>query len=145
MLVRRSLLAMALVAGLAALAVPAAAVEPQNANWHVHDGHTTMPGHLGIAFFPTILYGSNSAENIALYLEDPATCPNATDKALLPSGLVAGMPLRAGVCFTSTKVIQVRTIGPDEQAPGGDWTLLGPTDGTVAGGPWVTYYRVTDR
>ena len=118
----------------AAAAIPASASDNQN-NWHIHDGQA-MPGHLGIAFFPTIL-GQTTAE----YLADPATCPNATDKALLPSGLVAGMPLRAGVCFTSTQVIQLRTLRPDEQAPGGGWTLLGPTDG----GTWVTYYRVTDR
>jgi hypothetical protein len=118
----------------AAATIPASASDNQN-NWHIHDGQA-MPGHLGIAFFPTIL-GQTTAD----YLADPATCPNATDKALLPSGLVAGMPLRAGVCFTSTKVIHLRTLRPDEQAPGGDWTLLGPTDG----GTWVTYYRVTDR
>ena len=118
----------------AAIALPASATDNQN-NWHIHDGQA-MPGHLGIAFFPTIL-----DQTTAEYLADPATCPNATDKALLPGGLVAEMPLRAGVCFTTTKVIHVRTLRPDEQAPGGDWTLLGPTDG----GTWVTYYRITDR
>ena len=121
----------------AAIALPASATDNQN-NWHIHDLPVgqTMPGHLGIAFFPTIL-----DQTEAEYLADPATCPNATDKALLPGGLVAEMPLRAGVCFTTTKVIQLRTLRPDEQAPGGDWTLLGPTDS----GTWVTYYRITDR
>ena len=117
-----------------AFAVPASATDNKN-NWHIHDGQA-MPGHLGIAFFPTIL-----DQTPAEYLADPATCPNATDKALLPSGLVAEMPLRAGVCFTSTKVIHLRTLRPEEAAPGGDWVLLGPTDG----GTWVTYYRITDR
>ena len=132
---RRFLMVLTLGAMLAALAaIPATATDNRN-NWHIHDGQT-MPGHLGIAFFPTIL-GLSTTD----YLADPATCPNATDKALLPSGLVAGMPLRAGVCFTTTKVIHLRTIAPDEQAPGGGWTLFGATDG----GTWVTYYRVTDR
>jgi hypothetical protein len=118
----------------AAIALPASATDNRN-NWHIHDGQA-MPGHLPKAFFPTILDQTD-----AEYLADPATCPNATDKALLPGGLVAEMPLRAGVCFTSTKVIHLRTLRPDEQAPGGVWTLLGPTDG----GTWVTYYRITDR
>lgn len=118
----------------AALAAPATATDNRH-NWHIHDGGSG-DGHLPIAFFPTIL-GQTPTE----YVQDPATCPNATDKALLPSGRVAGMPLRAGVCFTSTKVIHLRTIAPDDQAPGGDWTLLGATDG----GSWLTYYRVTDR
>jgi hypothetical protein len=119
---------------IAVAAMPTSASDNRN-NWHIHDGQS-MPGHLGIAFFPTILGLSMSD-----YLEDPATCPNATDKALLPGGLVAEMPLRAGVCFTSTKVIHLRTIRPDAVAPGGDWTSVGSTDG----GSWVTYYRITDR
>ena len=135
---RRTLLIVGVGALLAAaIAVPVMATDAQNPNWHVHDGQA-MPGHLGIAFFPTIL-GQTQQQ----YLQDPATCPNATDKALLPGGLVAGMPLRSGVCMTSTKVIHLRTIAPSDQPPGGDWTLLGPTDAAL--GSWVTYYRVTDR
>ena len=123
-----------LAASIAALAAPAAAMDNRN-NWHIHDG-AAQHGHLPIGFFPTIL-GQTQAD----YLADPAQCPNATDKALLPSGMQAGMPLRAGVCFTSTKVIHLRTLAPGEEAPGGGWTLLGPTDG----GAWLTYYQVTDR
>jgi hypothetical protein len=133
---KRFLLTLALGTALVAFAAgPVVAEDPRNPNWHIHDGGSG-PGHLGIGFFPTIL-----DQTQAEYLADPATCPNATDKALLPSGLVAEMPLRAGVCFTTDKVIHLRTLRPDEQAPGGDWTFLGPTDG----GTWVTYYRVTDR
>lgn len=132
---RRVTLILTLAAVAAAVAaLPATANDNQN-NWHIHDGGSG-PGHLGIAFFPTILGLSTAA-----YLEDPATCPNATDKALLPGGRVAEMPLRAGVCFTSTKVIHLRTIRPAEQAPAAPWQLLGPTDG----GTWLTYYHVTDR
>lgn len=132
---RRVMLILTLAAVAAALAALPAAANDNQINWHIHDGGSG-PGHLGIAFFPTILGLSPDA-----YLEDPATCPNATDKALLPSGRVAEMPLRAGVCFTSTKVIHLRTIRPDQQAPGGAWELLGATDG----GTWLTYYHVTDR
>lgn len=117
-----------------ALADSSASVLP--AEWHVHDGQTGLgPQHKGIGFFPTILGISPST-----YLLDPARCPNATDKAFLPSnGQAQSEVLRAGVCFTSTQVIEIRTIRPDAQAPGGAWTLLGTTDG----GTWVTYYIVT--
>lgn len=121
---RRFTLAVALAAALAALAVPAAATDNQN-NWHIHDGGS------GDGHYPrlssTILTG------------ETATCPNATDKSLLPSGHQANAPLRAGVCFTSTKVIHLRTIADDGAPMGGGWALLPGT------GPWYTYYLITDR
>lgn len=131
---RRFMILGAMAVTFAALAAPAAASDNKN-NWHIHDGQSGT-GHLPSAFFPSIL-------NLTLseYLADPATCPNATDKALLPNGRADEMPLRAGVCLTSTKVIHLRTLRPDEQTPGGDWTLFGSTDG----GGWVTYYLITDR
>ena len=139
---RRLIMMAAAGAALIALAAPTAANDNKS-NWHIHDvppGGSLREGHLPTAFFPGILGISLDA-----YLEDPATCPNATDKGLLPSGHQAHMPLRAGVCFTSDAVIHLRTIGADEQAPRGAWTLLGPTDLTAGGGPWYTYYLVTDR
>jgi hypothetical protein len=104
--------------------------------WHIHDGQTGLgPQHKGVGFFPTILSISTST-----YLLDPARCPNATDKAFLPSnGDAQSDVLRAGVCFTSTQVIELRTIRPYAESPGPAWTLLGFTDG----GTWVTYYIVT--
>jgi hypothetical protein len=104
--------------------------------WHIHDGQTTLgPQHKGVGFFPTILGISTST-----YLLDPARCPNATDKAFLPSnGDAQSDVLRAGVCFTGTQVIELRTIRPYAESPGPAWTLLGFTDG----GTWMTYYIVT--
>jgi len=104
--------------------------------WHIHDGQTGLGAqHKGVGFFPTILGISPST-----YLLDPARCPNATDKAFLPSnGDAQSEVLRAGVCFTSTHVIEIRTIRPDATPPGPAWTLLGFTDG----GTWITYYRVS--
>ena len=55
-------------------------------NWHVHDGGsgTDESGlvHPGLALFPAILTGGN----VDAYLSDPAYCPDATDKFLLPNG-----------------------------------------------------------
>ncbi|TAM62122.1 MAG: hypothetical protein EPN50_06770 [Chloroflexota bacterium] len=58
-------------------------------------------------------------ETMSQYLLDPAECPNATDKAFLPSnGDRQNVVLRAGTCQTSAFVIQLRTVplgvsGPD--------------------------------
>jgi len=83
--------------GATALAANEASVLPPN--WHIHDGQTALGSqHKGIGFFPTIL-GISAAQ----YLQDPARCPNATDKAFLPSfGQSEGASLRAGECQTST-------------------------------------------
>jgi len=103
--------------------------------WHVHDGQTGLgPQHKGIGFFPTIL-----GISAGTYVQDPARCPNATDKAFLPSfGDSASSILRAGVCFTSTATIQLRTVPLGVSGPEG-WSALVGTDG----GAWVTYYLVT--
>jgi hypothetical protein len=105
--------------------------------WHIHDGQVALgPQHKGIGFFPTILGVSP-----ATYLEDPASCPNATDKAFLPSfGDAEAALLRAGICQTSAYVIQLRTV-PDGVAGPDGWASL-----TTASEPgWRTFYRVTAR
>jgi hypothetical protein len=117
----------------AALANSSASTLPPE--WHIHDGQTSLGAqHKGVGFFPTILGISTST-----YLLDPASCPNATDKAFLPShGSSASEVLRAGVCFTSTQVIELRTVPLGTSGPDG-WSSLSGTDG----GGYVTYYRVT--
>jgi len=107
-------------------------------NWHVHDGQgaTLGPQHKGIGFFPAILGIAT-----AVYLRDPAQCPNATDKAFLPSADTSQGPfLRAGQCQTSTQIIHLRTVPAGTVGPDG-WSSI-----TVASEPgWVTYYLVTSR
>ena len=75
-------------------------------------------------------------------------CPNATDEGLLPPGLAQGEPLRAGVCVTSTKVIQLRLIPAGDPAPEG-WTLIPVTvPGAVSvinGVTYRTYFQLTTR
>ena len=104
-------------------------------NWHIHDGGSG-PQHKLISFFPRILGISEAA-----YLQDPARCPNATDKALLPSDPESNNDLlRAGDCMTSTTVIHLRTVPTGTAGPEG-WQSLTTT--TEPG--WVTYYLVTPR
>ena len=106
-------------------------------SWHVHDGQPALGSqHKGIGFFPAVL-----GLSVSDYLLDPAECPNATDKAFLPSfGSSEGPLLRAGQCQTSTTVISLRTVPVGTAGPEG-WSSL-----TSASEPgWVTYYRVTPR
>jgi hypothetical protein len=105
--------------------------------WHIHDGQTALGAqHKGIGFFPTILGISSGT-----YLLDPASCPNATDKSFLPSfGDRASVVLRAGMCVTSTQVIELRTLPLGSSGPAG-WSSLSGTDG----GGYVTFYQVTAR
>jgi hypothetical protein len=122
------------IASAVALAANGTGVPP---NWHVHDGQTSLgPEHKGIGFFPTVL-GVTTAE----YLQDPAECPNATDKAFLPSWDTTEAPhLRAGICVTSARTIHLRTLPVGTAGPAG-WSSL-----TTASEPgWVTYYAVTAR
>ena len=135
------LLQMSAAAILALTAYGASAVAAEDAsalppNWHIHDGQgaTLGPQHKGVSFFPTIL-GISTAE----YLQDPARCPNATDKSFLPSvGQSEGAVLRAGECQTSTAVIHIRTVPVGTDGPEG-WASL-----TTASEPgFVTYYMVT--
>jgi hypothetical protein len=141
-----------------------AAFVPQN--WHIHDGilsscpdplHPNNPWcqHKPIGFFwKTTLDGILNPYFPTLddYQADPARCPNATDKAFLPSaGSSEGAVLRAGVCFTSALVIHLRTVPPETGGPDG-WS--GPIvtsesaclDATLCPAqPWETWYLVESR
>ena len=127
--------AMTMFAGAAVATSDASNLPP---TWHVHDGKgaTLGPQHKGIGFFPAIL-----GLSVSDYLLDPAECPNATDKAFLPSFGSSEAPLlRAGHCQTSTSIISVRTVPVGTSGPDG-WGSI-----TVASEPgWVTYYSVTPR
>ena len=118
--------------GLTILLVPMAAAATAGAdqadNWHVHDGVDAPVG-----FFPTIL-GQTTAD----YLQDPAACPDATDKAFLPNGM-NGQFLRAGVCMTSTLVIHLRTSPEGAKAPASFTFLSTSVDG------FSTYFKLTPR
>jgi hypothetical protein len=109
--------------------------------WHIHNGGTCSQC-AGVAFFPKILTGGD----VNLYKQDPAECPDATDKAFLgggqPSpqppapGVNGNQPLREGICMTSTTIIHLKSIAPDQPAPDG-WTYLS------ASGGFATYYMLT--
>jgi hypothetical protein len=120
--------------GVAVAASTASALPP---NWHIHDGQASLGSqHKGIGFFPVIL-GLTASQ----YLQDPARCPNATDKALLPSvGTSAGPLLRAGECQTSTEIIHLRTVPVGTAGPEG-WSSVTPASEPG----WVTYYQVSSR
>jgi len=116
-----------------ALADSSAAELPPN--WHIHDGGSG-PQHKAISFFPRILGISEAA-----YLEDPARCPNAADKALLPSDTESNSDLiRAGDCMTSTTVIHLGTVPTGTAGPAGWQSLTTPSEPG-----FVTYYMVTPR
>jgi hypothetical protein len=119
-----------------ALADSSAAVLPPT--WHIHDvvpGDPIGPQHKAISFFPQIL-----GIDTATYLQDPARCPNAADKAFLPSvGKSNSDVVRAGVCQTSTTVIHLRTVPLDTAGPAG-WSVT-----TTSEPGTVTYYMVTPR
>ncbi len=106
-------------------------------NWHIHDGRFALGWqHKGISFFPRILGISEDA-----YLKDPARCPNATDKAFLPSDQESNSDvLRAGDCVTSTTVIHLRTVPTGTAGPAGWQSLTTPSEPG-----YVTYYMVTPR
>jgi hypothetical protein len=127
--------AMTMFAGAAVATSDASNLPP---TWHVHDGKgaTLGPQHKGIGFFPAIL-----GLSVSDYLLDPAECPNATDKAFLPSFGSSEAPLlRAGHCQTSTSIISVRTVPVGTSGPDG-WASI-----TVSSEPgWVTFYQVTPR
>jgi hypothetical protein len=116
-----------------ALADSSAAELPPN--WHIHDGGSG-PQHKAISFFPQILGISTEA-----YRQDPARCPNATDKAFLPSVEETNSDLlRAGVCMTSTTVIHLRSVPVGTAGPAGWESLTTPSEPD-----FVTYFTVTPR
>lgn len=117
------------------------------ANHHIHDCTLQPPSacqypHLAVGFFPQILNNESRVD----YLQDPAVCNDATDKALLPPLDEKPEPnqaLRAGVCFTSAWVIHLRSIDVNDPAPEG-WQ--GPIAPTVLNGvTYVTYWLLTPR
>jgi hypothetical protein len=137
---------MALGAGLLAFVAVAAAGFSSTAtpppNHHVHDC-TLPPGscvypHLAVGFFPKIL-----DEPLSTYLEDPAQCNDATDKSLLPGDPKpeGNSPLRAGVCYTTTTIIHLRSIDVGDPAPSGWSGPIAPV--TVDGVTYVTYWLLT--
>jgi hypothetical protein len=138
----RNIQAVAAVA--AALSLTAVAATPVEAdrgaynNWHVHDGGSGVDAnglvHRGLAFFPAILTGGN----VSAYLQDPAFCPNATDKLTLPAGLNGQFPI-VGVCMTNAFVIHLRAVRGDGPVPAGYQS----TGATTAGA--VVYYALTPR
>lgn len=114
--------------------------------WHIHDctSSCTFP-HAPVSFFPKILTGGD----VGAYLADPAECPDATDKALLgggeppqDGGLGPNQPLGEGICETSTTVVHLKRITPDQPTPDG-WTFL--RDDTVGGVVYATYYLLTAK
>jgi hypothetical protein len=116
-------------------------------NHHIHDcpdNHACGYPHLPVGFFPAIL-----GESRAVYLLDPAECNDATDKALLPPNDATGtprdnQPLRAGVCYTSTTLIHLRSIEARDPAPHG-WS--GPIAPVTLGNSvtYATYWLLTPR
>jgi hypothetical protein len=121
---------------------------PLPPNHHIHD--CTLPAsqcvypHLAVGFFPTILGESSTS-----YLQDPAECNDATDKTLLPPNVTSKspqeeQPLRAGVCYTSTTLIHLRSIDAYDPAPDG-WS--GPIAPVTLGNDvtYVTYWLLTPR
>src|SRR5215208_2760975 len=88
----------------AVAAAPAEADRGSYENWHVHDGGSGVDAsglvHRGLAFFPAILTGGD----VGAYLQDPAYCPNATDKLTLPAG-TKGQFTIVGVCMTDAFLI----------------------------------------
>jgi hypothetical protein len=126
--------AMAAVAGRGSIAFADSGASELPPNWHVHDGQTTLgPQHKPVSFFPAIL-----GQSLADYLADPARCPDATDKSLLPGESESAL-LRAGVCMTSTTIVQLRTVPVGTSGPEGWQSFVRPESG------YVTYYSLTPR
>jgi hypothetical protein len=126
------------VAVAAAAATPAVADRGAYHNWHVHDGGSGVDAsglvHRGLAFFPAILTGGD----VGLYLQDPAYCPDATDKLSLPAGLNGQFPI-VGECRTNALIIHLRAVPADHSAPAG-YQSTGVTTAGV-----LVYYALTAR
>ena len=143
---KRSILLAAVACALASASAASAYFAPDQLppTWHVHNGCVVVvPNCQGVAFFPKIIPGYDP-------YNDPAECPDATDKAFLgggqPSpqntGIETNQPLREGICMTSTSVIHLKSIPDDQPVPDG-W--LGPvgSKSVINGITYVTYYKVT--
>jgi hypothetical protein len=113
------------------VALADSSAEERPPTWHIRDGGSG-PQHKPISFFAKSLGISEEA-----YLQDPARCPDATDKALLPGDPESDVE-RAGVCETSTTVIHLRTVPTGTAGPEG-WQSLTTEEGVVS------CYMVTPR
>src|SRR5215211_3313591 len=125
---RQAVTAVAAALTLAAVAAaPAGADRGSYLNWHVHDGGSGVDAsglvHRGLAFFPAILTGGD----VGAYLQDPAYCPDATDKLTLPAGTNGQFPI-VGVCMTDAFVIHLRAVSTGGSAPAG-YQSTGATTG----------------
>ena len=146
----KKLILLTVAAGLLSFAAIASGgyfTEPLPPNHHIHDCPDRNPcayPHLPVGFFPTILGESRSD-----YVDDPAECNDATDKALLPPNEATqtpqqNQPLRAGVCYTRTTLIHMRSIDSGDPAPKGWSGPIAPvTLGNLATN--VTNWRLTPR
>ena len=74
--------------------------------------------------------------------------PAPRTRACFPPGLAQGEPFRPGVCVTSTKVIQLRSIPAGDPAPEG-WTLIPVTvPGAISvinAVTYRTYFQLSTR
>jgi hypothetical protein len=146
----KTLFASVAVAALLAFVAAASAgyfTQPLPPNHHIHDCIATpcVYPHLGVGFFPKILAGGD----VGTYLTDPAECNDATDKSLLPPNEASGtpteeQPLRAGVCYTSTTLIHLRSIDVNDPAPDGWSGPIAPVK-LANGVTYVTYWLLTPR
>ena len=122
----------------AVAATPAGADRGAYNNWHVHDGGSGTDAnglvHRGVVFFPAIL----TRGDVAAYLQDPAYCPDATDKLTLPAGTNGEFPL-VGQCQTNSFVIHLRAIPAGDAVPPGYQSTGWTTGGAVV------YYALTAR
>src|SRR5881392_2183235 len=127
----QAVVAIAAVLSLAAVAAtPAGADRGAYNNWHVHDGGSGTDAnglvHRGLAFFPAILTGGD----VAAYLQDPAYCPDATDKLTLAAGTNGEFPL-VGQCQTNAFVIHLRAIPAGDAVPPGYQSTGRTTGGAI--------------
>jgi hypothetical protein len=119
---------------------------PLPPNHHIHDCTAAcVYPHLAVGFFPKILTGGD----VQAYLQHPAECNDATDKSLLPPNEdtmtpTEDQPLRAGVCYTSTTLINLRSIDINDPAPDGWSGPIAPVK-LANDVTYVTYYRLTPR
>ena len=135
----QALVGVTLALGIAAVVTaPAIADRGSYANWHVHDGGSGTDAnglvHRGVVFFPAILTGGD----VGVYVQDPAYCPDATDKLTLPAGTNGQFPL-VGQCQTNAFIIHLRAVPAGDSLPPGyestGWTTGGAT----------VYYALTAR
>jgi hypothetical protein len=143
---KRLIMLIAILGALATASASSAYFAPESLppTWHVHNGCVVVvPNCAGQAFFPSIVPGYDP-------YNDPAECPDATDKAFLgggqPStsntGIQVNQPLREGICMTSEWIIHLKSIPQDQPAPEG-WAGPAGSPSVINGITYVTYYQLT--